>query len=69
MDSHYIINRLRSTPYKYPTMAILQTRLSNLDEEKKYEIMASLKKQLYRESNIDIQEQLSSLVYKMPIAS
>lgn len=68
MDSHYIIKRLKSTPYKYPTMAILQSRLSNLDEEKKYEIMESLKKQLYRESNSDIQQQLSTLVYRFPIA-
>ncbi|WP_293895003.1 hypothetical protein [Flavobacterium sp.] len=69
MDSRYIINRLKSTPYKYPTLAILQSRLSNLDEEKKYEIMSSLKKQLYIESNIDIQQQLSTLVYHLPLAS
>lgn len=68
MDSHYIINRLKSTPFKYPTMAILQTRLSNLDEESKSEILCNLKKQLYRESNMDIQVPLSTLVYRLPIA-
>ena len=69
MDSHYIINRLKSTPFKYPTMAILQTRLSNLDEESKGELLSSLKKQIYKESNMDILPQLSTLVYKLPIAS
>lgn len=69
MDSHYIINRLKSTPFKYPTMAILQTRLSNLDEESKGELLSNLKKQIYKESNMDIQPQLSTLVYKLPIAS
>lgn len=69
MDSHYIIDRLKSTPYKYPTVAILQTRLSNLNEEQKEEILCNLKKQLYRESNMDIQQQLSTLVYRLPIAS
>lgn len=69
MNSHYIINRLKSTPFKYPTMAILQTRLSNLDEESKGELLSNLKKQLYKESNMDIQQQLSTLVYRLPIAS
>ena len=65
MDSNYIIERLKSTLYKYPTMIILQTRLNNLDEESKNEILISLKKQLYRESNMDIQQQLSTLVYPL----
>ncbi len=69
MDSHYIIERLKSTPYKYPTVALLKTRLNNIDEETKHEILTSLKKQLYKESNMDIQEPLSELVYRLPIAS
>lgn len=69
MDSNYIINRLKSTLYKYPTVALLQSRLNNLDEESKYEILSSLKKQLYQESNIDILQPLSELVYRLPIAS
>ncbi len=63
MDSNYIINRLKSTPYKYPTVDLLRTRLSNLDEDKKAEILSSLKKQINRESNMDIQEPLTRLVY------
>lgn len=69
MDSNYIINRLKTTPYKFPTVALLQTRLDNLGEETKEEILLSLKKQLYIESNMDIQKPLSQLVYKLPIAS
>jgi len=69
MDSHYIINRLKSTPFKFTTVSLLKTRLNNLNEETKCEILSNLKKQLYRESNMDIQEQLSELVYRLPIAS
>ena len=69
MDSHYIIDRLKSTPYKYPTVALLQTRLSNLDEDSKNEILSSLKKQFYMTSNIDIQVLLKELLYRMPMAS
>lgn len=69
MDSNYIISRLKSTPYKYPTVALLQIRLSNLDAESKEQILISLKKQLYVERNMDIQQQLAELVYHLPIAS
>lgn len=69
MDSHYIINRLKSTPYKYPTVAALQTRLNNLDEEVKNELLSSLKKQIYKTSNLDIQLPLEELVFHLPHAS
>lgn len=69
MDSNYIIERLKSTPFKYPTMVLLQTRLNNLDESKKQQILNSLKQQIYKERNVDIQKQLSELVYRLPIAS
>ncbi len=69
MDSNYIIDRLKATPYKYPTVALLQTRLNNLDEEIKGEILSSLKKQLHMTSNIDIQVPLEELVYHLPKAS
>lgn len=69
MDSNYIIERLKSTPYKYPTVALLKTRLSNLDQERKEAILMSLKKQLYIESNIDILIPLEELVYRLPVAS
>ena len=69
MDSHYIIDRLKSTPYKYATLGVLKTRLSNLDEVSKEKILSSLKKQLYIESNIDIKLQLAELVYPLVAAS
>lgn len=69
MDSNYIIDRLKSAPYKYATLVLLKTRLSNLDEENKEKILISLKKQLYIESNIDIKLQLAELVYPLVAAS
>ncbi|MCF6131694.1 hypothetical protein [Flavobacterium wongokense] len=69
MDSNYIIDRLKSTLYKQPTVAVLQTRLNNLDAESKDRLIASLKKQIYIERNMDIKEHLSELIYRLPIAS
>jgi len=69
MDSNYIINRLKTTPYKYTTVNFLLTRLSNLEEDVKQIIIANLKKQLYQERNLDIQQQLFELIYRMPLAS
>lgn len=63
MDSNYIIDRLKSTPYKYTTVNVLRTRLNHLDERMKNEILCSLKKHLHKESNMDIQEPLSKLIY------
>jgi hypothetical protein len=69
MDSNYIIERLKATPYKYPTVAVLQSRLNKLDKEEKEIILSNLKKQLYKERNLDIQQPLAELVYRLPIAS
>jgi hypothetical protein len=69
MDSNYIINRLKSTPYKYPTVELLRNRLKNLAEDKKFEIFSILRKELWKEKNIDIQEPLIELLYKTPMAS
>jgi hypothetical protein len=66
MDSDYIIYRLKSTPYKFPTLDLLKRRLNNLDEERKEQILINLKKQLYAERNMDIQQQLNELVYYLP---
>ena len=66
MDSDYIIYRLKSTPYKFPTVALLKTRLNNMDAESKEQILVCLKRQLYAERNIDIQAQLNELVYYLP---
>lgn len=69
MDSNYIINRLKSTPYKYPTVELLRNRLKNLEENKKFEVLSTLKKELWKEKNIDIHEPLIELLYRMPLAS
>ena len=69
MDTNYIINRLKSTPFKYSTAAFLKTRLNNLDTEARYLLLQNLKKQLYKESNCDIQDVLAELVYRLPEAS
>ena len=66
MDSDYIIYRLKSTPYKFPTVALLKTRLNNMDAESKEQILVCLKRQLYAERNIDIQAQLNELVCYLP---
>ena len=68
MDSNYIIDRLKASPYVYQTLALMQTKLNLLDEETRYEILATLKKQLYIERNLDIQIPLAELVYHLPIA-
>ncbi|MFL9831652.1 hypothetical protein ACSV4D_09265 [Flavobacterium sp. ARAG 55.4] len=69
MDSNYIINRLKSTLFKYPTVDVLRSRLKNLDEKKRNTIVSSLKIELYKHKNSDIHEPLIELLYKMPLAS
>jgi len=69
MDSNYIINRLKSTPYKFPTVELLRTRLKNLDENKRFEVVSTLKKEVWCERNVDIHEPLIELLYRFPLAS
>jgi len=69
MDSNYIINRLKSTLFKYPTVDVLRNRLRNLDEKKRNSIVSNLKIEMYKHTNSDIQEPLVELLYKMPLAS
>ncbi len=69
MDSKYIINRLKSTLYKYPTVDLLRARLKNVDETERRQIILNLKMELHRECNFDIQEPLVELLYRTPIAS
>ena len=69
MDSNYIITRLRSTLYKFPTAAILRNRLNNLDEQTRFHITENLKKEFHKERNHDIQQPLQELLFRMPIAS
>jgi len=69
MDSNYIINRLKSTLYKYPTVQLMKSRLSNLGESERYEIVSNLKVELYKHRNVDIHEPLFELLYKSQLAS
>ncbi len=69
MDSNYIVNRLKVARYKYPTAEVLKTRLINLDPNKRYQIVSSLKNELCKECNLDIYEQLFTLVHRLPMAS
>lgn len=69
MDLNYIIKRLKSTPYKYPTVELLRIRMNNLDERQKQQIISDLKLQLYKERNIDIQEPLHKLIYQLPLTA
>jgi len=69
MDANYIINRLKSTIYKYPTVDLLRTRLNNIDEGSRREIIVSLKMELWRERSSDIHEPLMELLYREPLAS
>ncbi len=69
MDSNYIVSRLKTSRYKYPTVQVIRERLKNLDETQRREVMAQLKIELWRSRNADIHEPLSELVYRMPMAS
>lgn len=69
MDANYIINRLKSTIYKYPTAQLMKTRLRNLDEFQRNEIVTNLKTELHKHRNADIHEPLFELLYRYPLAS
>lgn len=69
MNSNYIINRLKTTLYKYPTVDILRKRLDNIDENSRHEILTNLKKEVRKESNMDIQKPLFELLFTIPLAS
>ncbi|HEY0045547.1 MAG TPA: hypothetical protein VGB44_02425 [Flavobacterium sp.] len=68
MDSNYIINRLKSTPFKFPTAELLRKRLENLEEAKRQQVVSNLKVELCRECNIDIYEPLSEVVHRLRAA-
>lgn len=69
MNSNYVINRLKTTLYKYSTVDVLRKRLDNIDERSRHEILTNLKKEIRKESNMDIQRPLFELLYRMPLVS
>ena len=69
MDSDYIINRLKSTPYKYYTVQLLRMRLANLDKLQLDWLFLDLKMELRKHNNAAIYEQLCELIYRNPTAA
>jgi glycine cleavage system regulatory protein len=63
MDSNYIINRLKTTLYKYPTAEVLRTRLQNMDPESRKKVLTNLKMELHKQNNEDIVDPLTEVVY------
>ncbi|RZJ35317.1 MAG: hypothetical protein EOO51_05385 [Flavobacterium sp.] len=64
MDANYVINRLKSTPYKFPTAEVLRQRLHNLSDPERAQILNSLKAELWKEKNIDIHEPLHDMMLR-----
>jgi len=64
MSTEYVISRLQSAQYKYPTAQILRTRIKNLDQEKRMQLLSGLKIELHRERNLNIFEPLSEVIYR-----
>ncbi|MGK4569393.1 hypothetical protein [Flavobacterium sp. 3HN19-14] len=69
MDSNYVINRLKNTLYKYPTVELLRTRLKNVDADTRETIVHNLKIELWKHRNADIHEPLFELLHKMPLSA
>ncbi len=69
MDTEYIIERLKTTPYKYATVEILKRRLSNVADYLRVQIVDNLKKELRKEENSDIYYLIKELLYRKPISS
>ncbi|MGC4039777.1 MAG: hypothetical protein QM710_03005 [Flavobacterium sp.] len=69
MDSSYIISRLKSTANQYAIVDVLRTRLNNVGEFERGRIVDSLKIEVKKESNMDIQKPLFELLFRIPAAS
>ncbi len=69
MDSEYIIERLKTTPYKYATVEVLKRRLGNVADYLRNQIVDNLKKELRREENTDIRHLIHDLLYRKPLSS
>ena len=67
MDSNYIVNRLKLTLYKYHTAQLLKSRLKNLNEFDRNEIVSNLKVELHKHNNSDIHQPLFELLYRSPL--
>lgn len=62
MDANYIVNRLKSSPYKNFTVQVLKNRLENLDENQRGAVYSGLKVEVHRHHNFNIHEYLRELL-------
>ena len=69
MDSDYIIERLKSAPYKYATVELLRRRLDNMADYMRNQVIGKLKKELKKEENSDIYYLLADLLLRRPLSS
>ncbi len=69
MDSDYIIERLKSAPYKYATVELLRRRLENMADYMRNQVIDKLKKELRKEENSDIYHLLVDLLNTRPLSS
>ena len=68
MNSNYIVNRLKGTLYKYHTAQLLKSRLRNLSDLDRNQVVSNLKVELHKQNNYDIQESLFELLNRSPLA-
>lgn len=69
MDSDYIIERLKTAPYRYAAVEALRRRLENMADYMRNQIMDKLKKELRKEENSDISHLLADLLNRRPFSS
>lgn len=69
MDSDYIIERLKTAPYRYAALETLRRRLENMAEYMRNQILEKLKKELRKEENSDIYHLLVDLLNRRPLSS
>lgn len=69
MDSDYIIERLRTAPYRYAAVESLRRRLENMADYMRNHITDKLKKELRKEENSDIYHLLVDLLHRRPSLS
>jgi len=69
MDANYIVKRLKDTRYQYATAQVLQERIQNLEYFKRMQLLASLKTELWKETNLDIYEPLCLVIQRRKSAA
>ena len=62
IDSNYIIQRLKLTPYKPYTVQLLRMQLENIDKFHRQLLFSDLKTELNANDNLDIYQQICELI-------